>query len=357
MAAQPAAASILVIRLGAIGDVVRTLPAVSALRAGYPDARISWLVEPASSTVLHGQPWVDEVIVFPRAELMKLLRRGRLLGFERRLHDFRRELRSRRFECVVDFHSILKSGLLARASAAPQRIAYARPFGREGSWLFATDLAKLHLPSKGAKLSRFVRNLALVRFLGIQEDPDPTPLRLIPEAEKRAASLLGEERPVAIHPGTSDSTPYKRYTIEGYAAGARSLARDPQVPCIVTVGPARDDRAFAEAIVAASDGAARLAPETPSLADLAALFARCRLYIGSDTGPMHVSSLVGTPVIQLLGPTDPVENAPFEGTPSRTLRVPQPCSPCRRGCAEASCMKAISPEEVWKAACALLAGC
>ena len=95
---------------------------------------------------------------------------------------------------------------------------------------------------------------------------------------------------------------------------ARALREQEGLASVVSVGPARDDRAFAEAVVAASGGAAKLAPETPGLPDLAALFARCRLYLGSDSGPMHVASLVGTPVLQLLGPTDPVENAPWPGT-------------------------------------------
>jgi len=346
--------SILVIRLGAVGDVVRTLPAVSALRAGCPEAEITWLVEPGASTVLRGQPWIDEILVFPRAELTALLRRGRILAFLRSVFAFRRELRARKFDCVLDFHSILKSGLLSFASGAPLRVAYAPPFGREGAWIFATQRARVRLPAKGAKISRFLRNLALVRFLGIPEEPSSTPLRLLPEAEERLASLVGEERFVAIHPGTSDSTPYKRYTEEGYAEIARSLWKERGLRCLVTVGPARDDRAFAERIVAEAKGAAELAPSTPTLADLAALFARCSLYVGSDTGPMHVASLVGTPVVQLLGPTDPVENQPFAGTPSRTVRVPQPCSPCRRGCEEATCMKAIAPETVVRAACELL---
>jgi ADP-heptose:LPS heptosyltransferase len=161
---------------------------------------------------------------------------------------------------------------------------------------------------------------------------------------------------VAIHPGTSDATPHKRWTPEGYAAVARGLREGEGVPSIVTVGPARDDRAFAEAVVKAAGGAASLAPPTPRLADLAALFARCRLYLGSDTGPMHVASLVGTPVVQLLGPTDPVENAPWPGTPSRSLRVGVACSPCRRGCAAATCMALLEPAAVLAAARALLAG-
>ena len=91
------------------------------------------------------------------------------------------------------------------------------------------------------------------------------------------------------------------------------------------------------------------------MADLAALFSCSRLYIGGDTGPMHVASLVGTPVVQILGPTDPVENAPFPATPSRTVRVQIRCNPCRRGCAAVTCMRVIHPDSVIDAACELLA--
>ena len=147
-----------------------------------------------------------------------------------------------------------------------------------------------------------------------------------------------------IDSGTSDSTPHKRWTAAGYGDVARSLAERDGARVLVTVGPARDDRAFAEAVVEASAGHATLAPATPS-----------RLYLGSDTGPMHVASLVGTPVVQLLGPTDPVENRPFPGTPSRTVRVQVACNPCRRGCAAATCMQVIPAARVIEAARALLA--
>ena len=93
----------------------------------------------------------------------------------------------------------------------------------------------------------------------------------------------------------------------------------------------------------------------PTLGDLAVLFAASRLYIGSDSGPMHVASLVGTPVLQLLGPTDPVENAPWSETASRQVRIRVPCSPCRRGCAAATCMRGISSDAVLAAARELLA--
>jgi ADP-heptose:LPS heptosyltransferase len=113
---------------------------------------------------------------------------------------------------------------------------------------------------------------------------------------------------------------------------------------------------LALAVVDASGGCARPAPRTDSLGDLAALFEACDLFLGSDSGPLHLASLVGTPVVQLLGPTDPVENRPWPGTPSRSLRVPVGCSPCRRGCAAASCMQVIPVEAVIEASRSLLQG-
>jgi ADP-heptose:LPS heptosyltransferase len=335
-----------VIRLGALGDVVRTLPAVSALRAHYAGAHLAWLVEPPSAGVLERQPWVDEVLVFPRPALRRALGSGRLPTLAREARRFLRELRARRFDLALDFHAILKSGILARLSGAPVRASYAPPFGRELAWLFANRRARLG----PGRPSRYDRNEALVRFLGIGEAPAPAPLRVDPEAQRRAdAWLAGRPAPVAIHPGTSEVTPYKRYGVAGYAALARALASD-GIPVVVSAGPARGERAMADAIVAASGGAAVRGPETQGIADLAALLSRARLFVGSDSGPLHVASLVGTPVVQILGPTHPDENRPWAGTPSRQVRVPIACSPCRRGCAAATCMRVVPPEAVIAAA-------
>ncbi len=342
----------LLIRLGAVGDVVRTLPAASALRAAYPGAQLAWLVEPAASSVVRDQPWIDEVIVFPRDTLSRRLRHGELRRAFRELRAVRRRLRAGRFDLVVDFHSILKSGLLARASGARRRVAYGPPYGRELAWLFANRRARL----EGRGASRFERNDALVRFLGVTTPAAERPLHVDPEASERMARALGPgPAPVALHPGTSDHTPHKRWTVEGYASVARSLAGSEGLASVVTVGPARQDRAFAEAVVDAAGGCARLAPETPRLGDLAALLSQARLFVGGDSGPTHVASLVGTPVVQILGPTDPVENAPHPGTPSRSVRVSVGCNPCRRGCAAATCMQAVRAEAVASAARELLA--
>lgn len=348
----PTADRILVVRLGALGDVVRTLPAVSALRAAYPGAHLAWVVEPASRGAVDGQPWVDEVLEFPRDRLSEALRAVRLGRFAAELGGFVRALRRRRFDLVVDFHSIAKSAWLAWASGAPLRAGYAAPFGREGAGWLATARARL----AERHVSRFTRNLALVEFLGVTASPRLAPLRVPAEARRVLAEALGSgPAPVVLHPGTSASTPHKRWSAAGWAAVARGLAAG-GLPVLVSHGPGPAERALADAIVAAAGGAARPGPETGSLAVLAALLERARLFLGSDSGPLHVASLVGTPVVQLLGPTDPVENAPHPETPARTVRAPVACSPCRRGCAAATCMARITPEAVLAAARELLAG-
>lgn len=305
-------------RLGAVGDVARTLPAAASLRAAYPGAHLAWLVEPAAASLLEGQPWIDEVLVFPRPALVAALRGLAPGSLLRTLRAFLARLRARRFELVVDFHSILRSALLALASGARRRVGYGPPFGRELAWALATHRARIVPPH----LSRFERNDGLVRFLGVDARAALPPLRVDPSAATALRGRLGPgPAPIAMHPGTSAAASGKRLPASVYARAARALASELGLPIVVTHGPAEDDLRLARAVVRDAAGAARLAPPTPTLVDLAALLAGVRVLIAPDTGPLHVAALVGTPVVQLLGGSDPVENAPWPGTPSRTLRA------------------------------------
>ncbi len=351
----PRADRILVIRLGALGDVLRTLPAFASLRALYPDAHLAWLVEPGSEAAVRGQPGVDEVFVFPREELEAGLAEGRYPGVGRRALRFARSLRQASFDLVVDFHAILKSGLLARATGAPVRITYAAPFAREGAGFWASHRARI----EPAELSRYERNAALVSFLSgsAPSGPFETRFHVDPDERSRMQRLLADlhdSTPLALlHPGSSAGTPYKRYPVAAWGEVARGLARR-GVSCRVVAGSEAEAR-IARDIVSASGGAAPRAPETRSVPELAALLEAADLFLGNDSGPLHLASLVGTPVVQLLGPTHPVENAPWPGVPSRSLRVPVGCAPCRRGCAPAPCMQTLPPTTVVEAALSLLA--
>jgi ADP-heptose:LPS heptosyltransferase len=304
------------VRLGAVGDVARTLPAAARLRAAWPGAHLAWLVEPPAASLLAAQHWIDEVLVFPRPA--DGLRWTRVPALLRDLAACLERLRARRFDLVVDFHSILRSALLARATGARRRAAFAPPFGRELAWLLATDRARI-APSR---VSRFERNEGLARFLAAQVEPALRPLSPDPARLAAMRERLGPgPAPLAIHPGSSEGAEHKRAPAAELARAARELFASLGIPAVVTRGPAKGDAALAAAVVAAAPESARLAPPTPELPDLAALLACTRLAIAADTGPLHLAALVGTPVVQLVGPTDAVENAPWAETPSRTLRM------------------------------------
>jgi len=353
----PPADRILILRLGAMGDVIRTLPSVAALRSIYPGAHLTWLVEPASAGVVDASGLVDEVLLFPRRPLVEAIREGDPMGFARRLRRFVRVLRDRRFEVSVDFHGLLKSGSLAWLSGAPIRFGYPVPIAREFASLFANRQAGLHDP----EAPRFERNAALVEAIAAGTKTPEAPLLVAsPLAQARLTARLratGRERSrdfVLLHPGSSVRARHKRYPAAGWAAVARELAasgREVWIAC----GRNRHERSLAEDIVQRAHGDLVLAPETRSFDDLLALQARAAVFVAADSGPLHAASLAGVPVVQLVGPTHPRQNAPWPASRSRRVRVPPPCAPCRGGCARPVCMTAIPPALVVEAASELLA--
>jgi len=336
---------ILIIRLGALGDVVRTLPAVVAIRALYPGAHLTWLVESSASGVVDVANVVDETMVFPRRELVETIQSADWLSVARRSIAFVRNLRDRRFDLVVDFHGILKSGLLSRLSGAPIRVGYGRSLAREYSHLFANRHVELADPD----VSRYARNAAMVEALSpgakLPDHPllHPSPLALARlTARLRVSDRERATNFVLIHPGSSPDARYKRYAPAAWAEVARRLVEQ-GLEVWVAAGGDREERRLVAEITRATEGAVLVAPETRSFDDLLALLVRASVFVSGDTGPLHAASLAGVPVVQLLGPTHPKHNEPWHGSPWGRVHVPLPCSPCRRGCAEVSCMRAIPP--------------
>lgn len=334
------------IRLGALGDVVRTRFAFAGVRALYPHARIDWLVEDRAAAGLVGLPGLDGRIEVPRR---KLRARHPFVALAT-LRQFARALRARRYDLSIDFHGVFRSGFLAWSAQIPVRVGYGPPLAKEGSHWFQT----LRAPVRAAHVSRFERNAALVRFLGGEVPAHPDVLALDPAAASAPALAALPARFALIHPGTSPKTTYKRWEADKFAAVARDLHARARVPSLVAFGPVAGEQEAARAVVAAANGAASLAPATASLAEFLALLARASLFVGCDSGPMHLATLAGTPVVAIFGPTDPVENAPFAGVPARIVRRDVGCNPCREGCPARTCMRGIGPEPVTEAAIALL---
>lgn len=337
-----------------MGDVLRTLPAVKALKGSFPHASITWITEEPAEALLRSQPEIDRVILFPRRRWTKGTRSPRSLW--RTLVEavrFVKDLRREGYGVCLDFHGSLKSGLLAFLSGSRRRVGYDRRSVREGNFLFSN--VKVSLPRE--KISRYERNVRLLRGIGVTVDR-VEPSLYIPVEDRRYVEgffrerLDGMRRPwVAIHPGTSAKTVYKRWMADRYAHLADQLTERLGATVVFTWGPG--EKEWAEGIQGQMRRSSVLAVETFSLTQLAEIFRRCDLYIGGDTGPTHVASFVKTPVVAIYGPTDPVINEPY-GL-HRKVRRAVGCNPCRkRSCKELRCLRAVEVEEVFRAACEML---
>jgi lipopolysaccharide heptosyltransferase I len=345
---RPKIERILIVRLSAVGDVVKTLPALTSLRRGYPKAHIAWLVEDRAADLLRNHPFLDEVFVFPRSELGRAVtaRRGRLRTIAG-CFRFLAGVRSRRFDMAIDFQGNFKSGLVMRMTGARLRVGYDRRNTTEGNYVFTNR----RVPIADARVNRAEKYLALARALGGAAEAKPV-LPAWPEDAAMAEALLRDPRVsrrplVVIHPGTSEFGAFKRWAPEQYGRLAQHLTRERGASVVVTWGPR--EHSLAEKVAAASGDAAVLAPATHNLRELAELLRRADLFVGADTGPMHIAAALDVPVVALFGPKDPVLHGPY-GSNTRVVRAGVECSPCaKRSCDDLKCMTRITPAMVLKA--------
>jgi heptosyltransferase-1 len=342
--------NILVVRLSAIGDVLRTLPAVKALKDQDPSSRITWVVEEPSKDLLEKQPEVDEVILFPRRRWTEGLK-SPLTWYRtaKEVRKFVQTLRRKQFDLAFDFHGMLKSGLISFLSGSRRRIGFDRRSTKGGNSLFSN--VKVVLP--GEEINRYRRNLLLLRGIGLEIEAFQHALHLPARDQKWADTFFGGlphplRRPfIVIHPWTSPKTPYKRWLPDRYSQLADRLVRELGAGVLYTWGPGEVE--WVEKIRVHMKGPSFLAPRTESLTQLGEIFRRCDLYIGGDTGPLHIASLVGTPIVAVFGPTHPVVNEP--AGLHRVIRKEVGCNPCRNYfCEDLTCMRSVTVDDVFGAA-------
>jgi lipopolysaccharide heptosyltransferase II len=341
--------NILVVRLRLIGDVVFTTPVVRALRRYYPDAQLTYVVEPSAAPILRNNPHLSDLIVVPR-------RRG-----VRRIADdiaLARQLRRRQFDLAIDLHGGPRSAWLTWASGAPRRIGY-RTAGR--TWMY-TDRVR-RAPDLGPRHA-VVNQWDLLTPLGIGAADavhDPGEMPIDTSAEARVESRLREAGISAAHPvvvlHVSAGNPFRRWPEAHFAALIAMLVRrDPSRRLLITAGPS--DAAAATRV--AADARRNLGPMAAALPDLGdfdlaelqALIARAAVYIGGDSGPAHNAATTETPIVELLGPTLPERSRPWRAARWYAETVDagwRPCRPCnQRRCAPGDyrCLTTITPEQV-----------
>jgi lipopolysaccharide heptosyltransferase I len=326
---------VLVILLGAIGDVVRALPLLGRIRRAWPAAHIAWAVEPKSQAVLEGHPWLDELIIYDRRRAP-----WSFLPFLVRV-------RAGNFDLALDLQRHLKSGVISIASGARVRVGFDRSNVKEFNHLFSTR----HIAPQPPMRLKLMQYQSFGDALGIA--PAPVEFGLVASADERArapAVLEGAPRPLlAVILGSS--WPSRIYFPDSIAAVIREMAvpRD-GCPALypVLIGSGRGEVSLAEQVVAnlAGTPALNLAGRT-GLRDLIAIFAECAAAFGPDSGPMHIAAAAGCPVVSLWGATAPERSAPW-GFSGLALSGGIPCHPCYlRECPIGrECMRRIAPADV-----------
>jgi len=349
---------ILLIRLRLIGDVVLTTPVIRALRRTFPDAHLTYLVEPPAAPVVARNPHLDDVIVSPLLQGAARVREDARLGLR---------LRRQRFDTVIDFHGGPRSSLLAWLTGARTRIGY-RMKGR--GWMYSVRIER----PRGYRARHSVTNQwdllrALVPGLAAP-DPAADPVEMVedPAAMGRVASHVlawgfqPSDEVVVLHVGAGNE--FRRWPESSFAqVVARLTAGSPNRRIILTTGAAQAARAEEVRRLAVEGGVAARAIAVAcdlDLAELRTLVARSALFIGGDSGPAHIASTTMTPMVVIFGPTTPEVWGPWRDTalPTEIVDVGTlPCRPCDQRVCEPGdfrCLRGIGPDAVAAAAMRML---
>jgi ADP-heptose:LPS heptosyltransferase len=299
--------NILVIKWGAVGDIVTSTPALKALRSGFPRAHISLLGNELARQIVPPGTLIDSLVPFDAEEpsSASALSHARLV----------RQLREKKFDLAVNLRwNSERSGIFAFLSGARYRVSCVR-----GA---SSKLYNIRVPHPGKDYHEIDRNLDIVRAIGIPAD-DKTPfVHRTPEEKGWAADFfqkhgLQRETTIGIHPGASG--PNKAWMPERYIEVARRLIQKYDARILLTWG--QGERVLVEKMAAKLGLASIISDETKTIGALASLIERCGLYLSNCTGPMNVATAVGTPTVAILGSAHPEEWAPL-GDLHRTIASP-----------------------------------
>ena len=333
---------IVIVKLSSIGDVVHTLPAVALLRRALPHARLTWVVERRASAILEGSPVIDELIeIDTRAWRNRILSSSTVGQVRDHLEQLRRpasENGSANADIAIDFQGLIKSGVVALATRASNRIGFVNADLREkASKLFLTyqvETSRLdHVIEKNIALARAAIAHAAAEAADYRTERLQTyefPIAVSPEDERTAESAIEGPQPFAIiNPG--GGWPTKLWPAQRYSELADWLSSECGFKSIVTFGPGEEALAESVAAKAQQRGSVRVVAST--LKQFVALARRAALFVGGDTGPLHIAAASGTPIVGIYGPTSPQRNGPFD---PRDITVGRDVW-CRADCHRRSC--------------------
>jgi heptosyltransferase-1 len=311
---------ILIVKLGALGDVINTLPLAARLKKHY-NARIHWLVAPLSYPVLSAHPCIDEPILLD------------LSGKATSRTGVLRRLRHRKFDMVLDLQRILKSGLLSLCVPAGRRIGFDRQRCKEMTWLLPFE----RISAADPKNHMLLQYLEFADYLGVRD----TEITWGIHPDGPLPEMLPAEF-VVLNIGATK--PANRWTPAGFGALARLIEDRLRLRCVLTGG--KEDRDMAEHIVAAAGQGVVNRVGVTSIPELIRIMGATRAVVTCDTGPMHLAVALNKKVVALFGPSDHRRTGPFRG---KVIRRRMDCAPCnKKSCQDPRCMAALRAEDVFR---------
>jgi heptosyltransferase-1 len=344
LSAIPKHLRLLIVRLGAMGDILHSLPAVTVLRQAHPEWVIGWAIEPqwrglfcASSCEPRTEtmPLVDRIHIVPAKQWA---RAPLSPSTWRDMMRVRRELRAMEYDMVVEMQGAIRAAMVAGWARTRHIVGEAKPRELPARWFFHQKVRTrgVHVIEQSLELANAVFGEKLPMRLPL--------LPCDPAAEAGAAEL--PQPFVLLSPGAGWGA--KRWPADRYGEVARRLAQA-GYGVVINVGPAEEH--LGREIVESSGGAARML--VLNMAELIAVTRRAALAIAGDTGPLHLASALGRPVVGIYGPTDPARNGPFH-CPNRVLRHPESVRDHSRRSEPEAGLLTITPEAVTAAALELL---
>jgi len=338
--------NILIVKLSAIGDVIHTLPALNALRNYYPNANITWLVEEDAAPLVQGHKALNRVLVSKRKHWLKALRSLSFLSTIKEIFGFIKALRDTRYDMILDFQALLKSGILIALARGRRKIGFGKGLEHmEHSYIFLNE----HVPAVDMEIHALSRGMMLLNAVGIPTNKVEYKLPVSNHDRKKIDELMKQhgindvKSLIAINPVAKWET--KLWPNKKFAELADMLIDQYDMKIVFTGGI--KDYSIIQSITSSMKGRAINFAGKTTLTELAALYEKAALVISTDTGPMHLAVATGTPVVALFGPTAPWRTGPY-GPGHHVIKAELECSPCfKRRCETTDCMYQISVMQVF----------
>ena len=328
--------NILVVKLSAIGDVIHALPVSYALKEAFPDARVTWVVEPPAYPLLVDNPYIDDIILFEKKKFKSL---G---GFLQNIGPFKARLQQTHYDAALDLQGLFKSAAIAGLSGAPVRLGTCNM--RECSDKVSRPVIGPH--AQGHIVERY---LDVVRELGCPVHKVVFPMEISDRDADLAARIMQQagarmENPYVVL-AVGANWPNKRWPTKYFAELSDWLYEKKIIPVIIGGGVV-DSQLAAEIDAAAEIPPVNLVGKT-TLKQLAYILKNARLTLGGDTGPVHLSAGLGSPTVMVMGPTDANRNGPY-GQLENAIEADRPCKYCwKRACPKGmDCLARISVADV-----------